>query len=73
MANELGAPAIATLGDLRASGHVLKTIREEIRDNLLSKLAAGEDPWPGLHGFESTVITQLERALLAGHDVVLLG
>ena len=73
MANELGAPAIATLGELRASGHVLKTLREEIRDNLLRKLAAGEDPWPGLHGFESTVIPQLERALLAGHDVVLLG
>ncbi|WP_183100840.1 magnesium chelatase [Nocardioides pelophilus] len=73
MANELGAPAIANLGDLRASGHVQKTLREEIRDNLLTKLAAGEDPWPGLHGFESTVIPQLERALLAGHDVVLLG
>jgi magnesium chelatase subunit I len=73
VANELGAPAIATLGDLRASGHVLKTLREEIRDNLLRMLAAGEDPWPGLHGFESTVIPQLERALLAGHDVVLLG
>jgi magnesium chelatase subunit I len=73
VANELGAPAIATLGELRASGHVLKTLREEIRDNLLRKLTAGEDPWPGLHGFESTVIPQLERALLAGHDVVLLG
>ncbi len=73
MANELGAPTIANLGDLRASGHVQKTLREEIRDNLLRRLAAGEDPWPGLHGFESTVIPQLERALLAGHDVVLLG
>ena len=36
-------------------------------------LAAGEDPWPGLHGFDDTVIPQLERALIAGHDVVLLG
>ncbi len=73
MANEIGAPSISTLGELRASGHVQKTLREEIRDNLLRKLAAGEDPWPGLHGFESTVVPQLERALLAGHDVVLLG
>jgi magnesium chelatase subunit I len=73
VANELGAPALANLGDLRASGHVQKTLREEIRDNLLRKLAAGEDPWPGLHGFETTVIPQLERALIAGHDVVLLG
>jgi magnesium chelatase subunit I len=48
-------------------------VRTEIRDNLLAKLAAREDPWPGMHGFDETVIPQLERALLAGHDVVLLG
>ncbi len=67
------APTIATLGELRASGHELKDLRTEIRDNLLAKLAAGEDPWPGLHGLEDTVIPQLERALIAGHDIVLLG
>jgi len=67
------APAIATLGELRASGHEHKPLRAELRDNLLAMLRAGEDPWPGLHGFEETVIPQLERALLAGHDVVLLG
>lgn len=50
-----------------------KTLRLEIRDNLLSALREGRDPWPGLHGFESTVIPQLERALIAGHDIVLLG
>ena len=50
-----------------------KTLRVEIRDNLLSALREGRDPWPGLHGFESTVIPQLERALIAGHDIVLLG
>jgi magnesium chelatase subunit I len=48
-------------------------VRTELRDNLLAKLAAGDDPWPGMHGFDDTVIPQLERALLAGHDVVLLG
>jgi magnesium chelatase subunit I len=48
-------------------------LRIELRDNLVAKLVAGEDPWPGLHGFDETVIPQLERALLAGHDVVLLG
>jgi magnesium chelatase subunit I len=52
---------------------VQKTLRLEIRDNLLSALREGRDPWPGLHGFESTVIPQLERALIAGHDIVLLG
>ncbi len=67
------APAIATLGELRASDHVHKPLRTELRDNLLSALAEGRDPWPGLHGFETTVIPQLERALIAGHDVVLLG
>jgi magnesium chelatase subunit I len=67
------APGIQTLGELRASGHVAKHLRQEIRDNLLAALAAGRDPWPGLHGFSATVIPQLERALIAGHDVVLLG
>ncbi|MDO5683831.1 MAG: magnesium chelatase [Propionibacteriaceae bacterium] len=66
-------PSVRTVGELRASGHVAKSLREEIRDNLLAALAEGRDPWPGLHGFESTVIPQLERALIAGHDVVLLG
>jgi magnesium chelatase subunit I len=67
------APSIKTVGELRASGHQQQTLREEIRSNLLAALREGRDPWPGLHGFESTVIPQLERALIAGHDVVLLG
>ncbi|GLK17989.1 magnesium chelatase [Herbiconiux flava] len=66
-------PTLTTVGELRASGHVQKTLRTEIRDNLLDALREGRDPWPGLHGFESTVIPQLERALIAGHDIVLLG
>ena len=66
-------PTISTVGELRASGHVQKTLRGEIRENLLAALREGRDPWPGLHGFEATVIPQLERALLAGHDIVLLG
>nr|WP_272902297.1 AAA family ATPase [Brevibacterium daeguense] len=66
-------PLISTLGELRAAGHVYRDLRHEIRENLLSLLAAGENPWPGLHGFETTVVPQLERALIAGHDVVLLG
>ena len=66
-------PTASTVRELRESGHELTSLREEIRRNLLAKLATGEDPWPGLHGFESTVLPQLERALIAGHDVVLLG
>ena len=67
------APTISTVGALRASGYIQRPLRVELRENLLAKLRAGEDPWPGLHGFENTVIPQLERALLAGHDIVLLG
>ncbi|MFR9803413.1 ATP-binding protein [Pseudonocardia sp. RS010] len=62
-----------TLGALRASGHEAKSVKTEIRDNLLAALREGRDPWPGIVGFESTVLPQLERALIAGHDVVLLG
>ena len=66
-------PTASTLGELRASGHRPRSVRVELRDNLLAALSAGRDPWPGLHGFASSVLPQLERALLAGHDIVLLG
>lgn len=67
------SPEINTLAQLRASGHEQKSVREELRDNLLVALAAGDNPWPGLHGFQRTVLPQVERALIAGHDIVLLG
>jgi len=67
------APTISTVGELRGSGHRQRSIREELRGNLITLLAGGEDPWPGIQGFEYTVLPQLERALLAGHDIVLLG
>ncbi len=67
------APAISTLAALRESGHIHRTVKEEIRANLIARLAAGEDRFPGIVGFDDTVAPQLERALLAGHDVVLLG
>ncbi|MGO1583976.1 MAG: sigma 54-interacting transcriptional regulator [Actinomycetaceae bacterium] len=67
------APDISTVGELRSSGHTFTILRTEIRDNLLAALAAGENPWPGLHGFSRTVLPQVERALIAGHDIVLLG
>jgi len=62
-----------TVGELRAAGHRERGVKQEIRENLLAALADGRDPWPGILGFEDTVIPQLERALIAGHDVVLLG
>ena len=63
----------STVGELRASGHEHRSVKDEIRQNLLAALRDGLDPWPGIVGFDDTVVPQLERALLAGHDVVLLG
>ncbi len=65
-----------TVGELRASGHVERGVKAEIRENLLAALGSEgrrRAAWPGILGFEDTVIPQLERALIAGHDVVLLG
>src|SRR6204780_2745510 len=66
-------PAARTLGELTASGHQLRTVKEELRGNLLERLRAGQDAFPGIVGFDDTVRPHLERALIAGHDVILLG
>jgi len=65
--------AVATRGDLRATGHVHRSVKAEIRQNLIDRLAAGEPSLPGIVGFDETVSPEIERALLAGHDLVLLG
>ena len=67
------APDVTTLQELRASGHVHRGVKAEVRDNLLARLAAGEPTFPGILGFDDTVLPEVERALLAGHDMVLLG
>ena len=67
------SPSITTVGELRASGHRPKPVKTEIRDNLLARLRSGEPRFPGIVGFDDTVLPQVERALLAGHDFVLLG
>src|SRR6266487_3618895 len=67
------APAVKTLGQLRASGHQFRSVKDEMRQNLLARLRAGRDPFPGILGFDETVRPHLERALIAGHDVILLG
>ncbi|MQA95923.1 MAG: magnesium chelatase [Streptosporangiales bacterium] len=66
-------PRPATLRDLRASGHVHRPVKAEIRDNLLALMRDGRDRFPGIVGFDETVLPLLERSLLAGHDLVLLG
>jgi magnesium chelatase subunit I len=66
-------PAPTTLGELRASGATHRSVKAEIRTNLLARLAAGVPSLPGIVGFEDTVVPEVERALIAGHDLVLLG
>src|SRR5437763_13407266 len=63
----------ATLGQLRESGWQSVPVKEEIRRNAIAKIQAGEPLFPGVLGYEDTVLPQLENALLAGHDVIFLG
>jgi magnesium chelatase subunit I len=62
-----------TLGELRATGHQFRTVKQELRHNLLERLRAGAPRFPGIVGYDDTVLPEVERALLAGHDMVLLG
>jgi magnesium chelatase subunit I len=62
-----------TLRALREQGYRSRTVKQEIRENLLRALREGEPAFPGIVGFDDTVLPQLEAALLAGHDLVLLG
>ncbi|MCX6418591.1 MAG: magnesium chelatase, partial [Actinobacteria bacterium] len=73
MTSPIGKPQISTLAELRASGHELRSVKDEVRTNLIAMLQQGRDPFPGMVGFDQTVRPQMERALLAGHDIVLLG
>ncbi|HVQ75406.1 MAG TPA: magnesium chelatase [Candidatus Binatia bacterium] len=63
----------STVGELRATGYRPRTVKQELRDNLIARLQRGEALFPGIIGYEDTVIPQLENALLSGHDVVFLG
>src|SRR3989441_10858432 len=65
--------AIQTLGELRRSGHCSRPVKQEIRDNLVRKLQAGEPLFPGIIGYDETVIPQLINAILSKHNFILLG
>ena len=71
--NEASHPGPATLGQLRASGYQPRSTKEELRANLLDRLRSGTTAFPGIVGFDDTVLPELEGAILAGHDLVLLG
>ena len=62
-----------TVAELRASGHVYRTVKQELRENLLTCIRDRAPRFPGVLGYDDTVLPEVERALLAGHDMVLLG
>ena len=66
-------PADTTLGELRAAGYRTRSVKEELRANLLERIRSNEPLLPGIFGYEETVLPQLENAILAGQDVILLG
>ncbi|HVZ55446.1 MAG TPA: hypothetical protein VG870_02205 [Chitinophagaceae bacterium] len=64
---------IKTLGELKASGYRPRSIKEEVRQNLIARLQRGEESFPGIVGYEDSVIPDVERALLSRHNILFLG
>jgi magnesium chelatase subunit I len=62
-----------TLGELKSSGYEVQMVREEMRRNLMQKLADDEEVFPGIIGYKETVVPQIENAILSGQDIILLG
>ncbi|MGH2449109.1 MAG: magnesium chelatase [Chloroflexota bacterium] len=66
-------PAPTTIGELRESEYQVRPIKEEMRRNLLGRIERNEELFPGIVGFEETVVPQVENAILSGQDIILLG
>ncbi|MGZ7079055.1 MAG: AAA family ATPase [Thermoanaerobaculia bacterium] len=64
---------IHTLGELRSSGYRIRSVKDEMRANLLTKIARNEPTFPGIHGYERTVVPAIHNAILSKHDIILLG
>ena len=62
-----------TIGELRASGYQSRTVKQELRDNLIARLKKGTGLFPGIVGYEESVLPQIENAILSGQDIVFLG
>src|SRR5438270_13025780 len=63
-----------TIGELRESGYRVLSVKEEMRKNLISKIRRGDEGlFPGIIGYEDTVIPQIENAILSGQDIIFLG
>ena len=70
---KLNHKEISTLGELKAAGYQSKSIKDELRNNLRDKIKKGEETFIGVHGYENSVIPELERAILSRHNINLLG
>src|SRR6185436_10687594 len=66
-------PAARTVGQLRASGYRPLSVKDELRKNIIAKLRAGEELFPGILGYRETVIPQIVNAILSRHDILFLG
>jgi magnesium chelatase subunit I len=64
---------IHTVGELRASGYRVRSVKDEMRENLLAAVARRQNTFPGVHGYERTVIPAIHNAILSKHDIILLG
>src|SRR5690349_22652569 len=64
---------IHTLGELRAYGYRVRSVKDEMRANLLGRIARREQTFPGIHGYERTVVPAIHNAILSKHDIILLG
>jgi magnesium chelatase subunit I len=73
LGDDLMSERPTTLGQLRASGWVSRSVKDEVRENAIERIRDGVALFPGVLGYEHTVLPQLENALLAGHDVIFLG
>src|SRR5213594_5136091 len=62
-----------TIGELRASGYQPKTVKQELRDNLIARIRKGTALFPGIVGYEESVLPQIDNAILSGQDIVFLG
>ena len=62
-----------TIRELRDSGYTPRSVKQELRDNLIARLRSGESLFSGIVGYEQTVVPQVENAVLSGQDIVFLG
>ena len=62
-----------TLGDLRASGYKVESVKDEMRRNLIARLREGAPLFPDILGYEETVVPQIQNAILSRHDMLFLG